>query len=55
MYLKTSQECVKVVTVPECVTYDAQADQTKCLECQKDSYLSEPNVCSKRTKNSQIS
>ena len=55
MYLKTSQECVKVVNVPDCVTYDASASQTKCLECQKDFYLSEPNVCTKRTKFSQIS
>jgi len=40
---------VKVQNVSDCVTYDSKSDQTICLECQKDFFLSEPNVCTLRT------
>lgn len=54
MFLKSPQECVKVDKVAECVQYNPSAEQTVCTECQNTHYLSEPNICSKRTEESTI-
>ena len=54
MYLKSEKECVEVENVENCSIYDTSAIVTSCKECFSTHFLSEPNICTKRSVESNI-
>lgn len=44
-----------MIKVDECSVYDNTATKTFCLKCNQTHFLSEDNVCTKRTEMSKIS
>lgn len=55
MYLKSETECVTVEPpVENCSKYDTSANTPSCSECFSNYFLSEPNICTKRSVDSTI-